>query len=43
MKHDNTVEATLQAWQQKVDQVRQRRRERAVVMPAWPGPSRFRA
>lgn len=28
MKHDNTVEATLQAWQQQVDQVRQRRRER---------------
>ncbi len=28
MKHDNTVEATLQVWQQQVDQVRPRRSER---------------
>ena len=28
MKEDNTIEATLHAWQQQMEQVRQRRRER---------------
>lgn len=38
MKHDNTVEATLQAWQQQVDQVRQRRRERGGGHAGLAGP-----
>jgi hypothetical protein len=43
MKHDNAVEATLQAWQQQVDRFDSAGANAAVVMPARPGPSRFRA
>jgi hypothetical protein len=38
MKHGNTVEATLQAWQQQVDQVRHRRRERGGGHAGLAGP-----